>query len=69
MIAMPWSPIVPVTMRTSPGERPASGTGRSQNPTPAVLRTRPSISPRPITFVSPVTTRAPASSQAARIDA
>ncbi len=37
--------------------------------TPVVLMTMPSISPRPITFVSPVTIGAPASLQAARIDA
>ena len=53
----------------SPAERPRSVITCEVSATPAVLMTIPSISPFPITFVSPVSTVAPASRQAARIDA
>ena len=66
--AMPWSPIVPVTMMRSPGRRPASRTTRHVNPMPVVLITMPSISPFAITFVSPVTIEPPASVQVSAID-
>ena len=61
--------MVPVTRIRSPAARPESGTTRSVRPTPVVLRTMPSISPRPITLVSPVTIAAPASRQVSRIEA
>ena len=41
MMAMPWSPTVPVTMSTSPGARPESGTGRSQNADPRRVQDEP----------------------------
>ena len=69
MMARPWSPTEPVTRMRSPGRRPQSRTIRAVTATPVVLRTIPSISPRPITFVSPVTIRAPASRQASAIEA
>ena len=61
--------MVPVTRMRSPGRSPKSGTTRSVKATPAVLSTRPSSSPLPITLVSPVTIGAPASREVARIEA
>src|ERR1041385_2321739 len=68
MSAMPWSPMVPVSRIASPGSSPASGTMRSASATPVVVMMIPSSSPRPITFVSPVTMVVPASAHAWRIE-
>jgi len=66
-MAIPWSPMVPLTMITSPGTRPLSRTTRSATPIPAVLMMMASSAPRSSTLVSPVTRLAPHSSSAASI--
>lgn len=62
-IAMPWSPIVPLTSTLSPGRqlRPLSSMPAGTRPTPAVLMKTPSACPRSTTLVSPVTMETPAS--------
>ena len=68
--AMPWSPIVPVTMSTSPARAPQSRTERPVRPTPRrVDDDRRRARPCRITLVSPVTMAVPASRAGLRIDA
>jgi hypothetical protein len=71
MIATPWSPIGPDRITTSPGlARSADGpTPSGTRPIPAVFTKRRSAAPRPTTFVSPVTIRAPARVAARAADA
>ena len=71
MIATPWRPIGPERITASPGRaRSADGAMPSgTTPMPAVLTKSRSAAPRPTTFVSPVTIRAPARAAARAAEA